>query len=109
MYKKTRNSGFTLVELMVVMAIIAILATAGISQYSKFIGKARDTARIADIRAIETAIISYQSTNSATPTADANTTTGIAAVVLAGTGKVFKDAKTGTGGCLNAAGASVSC
>ncbi|MCB9806413.1 prepilin-type N-terminal cleavage/methylation domain-containing protein [Candidatus Peribacteria bacterium] len=31
------QKGFTLVELMVVMAIIAILSTAGISQYGKFI------------------------------------------------------------------------
>jgi len=49
-----KQSGFTLIELMVVMAIIAILATAGLSAYGGYIKKARDTTRLQDIRAIET-------------------------------------------------------
>ncbi len=57
------QKGFTLVELMVVMAIIAILATAGISQYGKFIKGARDTTRIADLNAINIVLLdSIQST-----------------------------------------------
>ncbi len=51
------QKGFTLVELMVVMAIIAILATAGISQYGKFIKGARDTTRIADLNAINIVLL----------------------------------------------------
>ena len=51
------KKGFTLVELMVVMAIIAILSTAGISQYGKFIKSARDTTRIADLNAINVALL----------------------------------------------------
>ncbi len=46
---------------MVVMAIIAILATAGISQYSSFISKARDTVRLADLKSIETALVTAYS------------------------------------------------
>lgn len=57
------QKGFTLVELMVVMAIIAILSTAGISQYGRFIKSARDTTRIADLQAINVVILdSIQST-----------------------------------------------
>ncbi len=37
------RSGFTLVELMIVVAIIGILAAVGIPQYSKFQAKARQT------------------------------------------------------------------
>lgn len=62
--------GFTLVELMVVMAIIAILATAGISSYGSYIKRARDTARFQDIDAIETALISYQTVNGRYPSVD---------------------------------------
>jgi len=54
-----KQSGFTLIELMVVMAIIAILATAGIAAYGGYIKKARDTTRIADLRAIESVIMGY--------------------------------------------------
>lgn len=51
------QKGFTLVELMVVMAIIAILSTAGISQYGKFIKAARDTTRVADLNALNIVIL----------------------------------------------------
>jgi prepilin-type N-terminal cleavage/methylation domain-containing protein len=52
-----RNKGFTLVELMVVMAIIAILSTAGISQYGRFIKSARDTTRVSDLNALNIIIL----------------------------------------------------
>ncbi len=52
-----KQSGFTLIELMVVMAIIAILATAGLSAYTGYIKKARDTTRIADLSAINTIVL----------------------------------------------------
>ena len=51
------QKGFTLVELMVVLAIIAILATSGISQYGKFIKSARDTTRVADLGALNIVIL----------------------------------------------------
>lgn len=53
-----KQSGFTLIELMVVMAIIAILATAGITWYGGYIKKAWDAKRLEDIRALETVAIS---------------------------------------------------
>jgi type IV pilus assembly protein PilA len=52
-----KQSGFTLIELMVVMAIIAILATAGLSAYTGYIKKARDATRIADIQALNTIVL----------------------------------------------------
>jgi len=62
-----KQSGFTLIELMVVMAIIAILATAGLSAYTGYIKKARDTTRIADVAAINTIILGSMSTTGKPP------------------------------------------
>jgi type IV pilus assembly protein PilA len=62
-----KQSGFTLIELMVVMAIIAILATAGLSAYGGYLKKARDSTRIADLRAIESVILSSLTVNGSAP------------------------------------------
>jgi type IV pilus assembly protein PilA len=51
-----KQSGFTLIELMVVMAIIAILATAGLTAYSNYRKKARDTARLQIARQVMTKV-----------------------------------------------------
>jgi len=63
-----KQLGFTLIELMVVMAIIAILATAGLSAYTGYIKKARDTTRIADLNAINTVVLGMLSATGTTPT-----------------------------------------
>ena len=46
----TRNNGFTLVEIIVVLVIIAILAAAGIPAMLGFIGEARGKALVAEAR-----------------------------------------------------------
>lgn len=50
------------------MAIIAILATAGLSAYTGYIKKARDTTRIADLAAINTIVLSSLSVSWMAPT-----------------------------------------
>ena len=104
-----RQKGFTLVELMVVMAIIAILATAGISSYGSYIKRARDTARFSDLKAIETALISYQTVNGRYPeTSDdeANPRSVISALKEFDGFKV--DPSDGTEGCYSADDASAT-
>ena len=53
MFKK--NGGFTLVELIVVIAILAILAGVAVPAYSGYITKAKDAAVITELDAIATA------------------------------------------------------
>lgn len=55
--------GFTLIELMVAIAIIAILAAVGMVVYSSAQQTARVSKRIQDIKAIQLAIEAYKSTN----------------------------------------------
>ncbi len=74
-----KQSGFTLIELMVVMAIIAILATAGLSAYTGYIKKARDTTRIADIKAIESIVMASLGTTGKPP----QTTAALHSLILA--------------------------
>ncbi len=53
-----KNSGFTLIELVVVMAILAILAGVAVPAYSGYIKKANEAADQQKIEAVETAMAS---------------------------------------------------
>jgi len=55
--------GFTLIELMVVIAIIAILATVGLTIYTQAEKSARDGKRIADIQEIQKGLEQYYAVN----------------------------------------------
>ena len=61
-----RNEGFTLVELMVVVAIIGVLASLAIPQYSKFTAKSRQSEAKISLGAMRTAIESYRPENGLT-------------------------------------------
>lgn len=61
--------GFTLIELMVVVAIIAILATMGMFAYRRSMQNARDTQRISDMKAFQAAMEQSFSNNGAYPAA----------------------------------------
>jgi len=65
------TKGFTLIELIVVIAIIGILATIGTSSYSNVLKSSRDTKRKADLKEIQKILFSYYVENGRYPQAGA--------------------------------------
>ncbi|MBP9690879.1 prepilin-type N-terminal cleavage/methylation domain-containing protein [Candidatus Woesebacteria bacterium] len=63
------KNGFTLVELIVVIAIIGLLATVGVSSYNNVLKTSRDTKRKADLAEIKKVLAFYYATNGKYPQA----------------------------------------
>jgi prepilin-type N-terminal cleavage/methylation domain-containing protein len=58
-----RKNGFTMIEFMVVAVLIGILATLGMSAYSKTLARGRDTKRVQDVREVQKSFELYYSIN----------------------------------------------
>ena len=98
MYK--RQKAFTLVELMVVVAIIAILGTMSVGNFSSAIKRTRNSVRVSDMQAVAKAMeVCYDALSGTySPiTADADNTP-IDSNTPSGSGGIFDSA---TNGCLN--------
>ena len=109
------KKGFTLLELIIVVIIIGVLATLGITQYGKAIGNAKNAFAKGTLDEMRKAAMGYYSLNSAWPattsitadldgdtineitfTAPASTDFGFSSQA-AGTGKATKTATAGAG------------
>lgn len=64
---KTRNQGFTLVEIMIVVAIIAILAAVAIPNFVKYRKSSMQTACISNLKQLQTAVEQAKMKGIATP------------------------------------------
>ncbi len=65
---KKAMSGFTIVELVIVIAVIGILASIATVSYSGVQQKARNASRISDLKNMQDALEIYQSKNGVYPT-----------------------------------------
>ena len=82
-----KKSGFTLLELIVVMAVIAILVAMGAPRFIGYTKDANVTAMKADAKVLEDACVIYNLENEAWPTGDA-------AIIPAALGLTGAEAKT---------------
>ena len=77
MHKGQRQSGFTLIELLITVAIIGVIAAVAIPNLLNAINRGKQKRTMADIRAIATAVESYNVDNTAYPVAaDVSALTG---------------------------------
>lgn len=58
-FVRNKQSGFTIVELLIVIVVIAILAAVTIMAFTGLQKRARDTDRLADVQAINKALLQY--------------------------------------------------
>jgi general secretion pathway protein G len=65
---RTRRQGFTLIEILIVIAIISILSSVAIVGLPRIGGKGRDARRISDMRQVQTALELYFTRNGRYPT-----------------------------------------
>ena len=76
---KRLHSGFTLIELMIVVAIIGILVAVGIPQYQNYVARAQAAEGFSLAGGLKTALAEYHNSNGVFPdcTPDAHTELGI--------------------------------
>jgi len=71
-----KNKGFTLIEILIVVAIIGILASIILVGLSSFRSQGRDARRIADLHQVQNALELYFTKNGTYPTAIADSAAG---------------------------------
>ncbi|EJL8257729.1 pilin [Vibrio cholerae] len=71
-YKNKQQQGFTLIELMIVVAVIGVLAAIAVPQYQNYVAKSELGAGLASITSVRTNVENFVVTNGAFPDGTTN-------------------------------------
>ncbi|WP_418641761.1 pilin [Vibrio chaetopteri] len=82
MKKATKQQGFTLIELMIVVAVIGVLSAIAVPTYQNYVAKSETATAIASLTALKTQIETYTLENGSFPeTASAGIPTSLSGAV----------------------------
>jgi len=93
--KQRAQAGFTLIELMIVVAIIGILAAVAIPQYQDYVVRSKLAAAASSVASIQTAMAEYYQSNGVFPTPANLTANGV--TIVSGTNAAISIAGGTTG------------
>lgn len=104
-FRNLKQGGFTLIELMIVVAIIGVLASIAVPQYQNYVARAQVSEAISLASSAKTAVSEYYMTNGSFP--GDNETAGIS-VAADISGSYVQSVTVGTDGIITTKMASVS-
>ncbi|EGQ9578316.1 pilin [Vibrio cholerae] len=84
-YKNKQQQGFTLIELMIVVAVIGVLAAIAIPQYQKYVAKAEVASALATLTGIKTNVEAYAVETGSFPAAGKEGDLGVPTSIPSGT------------------------
>ncbi|NAZ91385.1 pilin [Vibrio toranzoniae] len=95
--KRTNQKGFTLIELMIVVAVIGVLSAIAIPQYQKYVAKAEVASALATMTGIKTNVEAYSAENGAFPDSDLTDELGVPSKIPVGAITFKPGASAGVG------------
>ncbi|MBE3663551.1 prepilin-type N-terminal cleavage/methylation domain-containing protein [Vibrio navarrensis] len=81
----TKQQGFTLIELMIVVAVIGVLASIAIPQYQKYVAKSEVASALATLTGVKTNVEAYAVENGAFPATGKEGELGVPSTIPSGT------------------------